>query len=446
VPIATANVVNNGAHQRSNLSAISIEFSESVTLADVTALSLFNLTTSTAVGISAATLAGNGSSAVTWDLTATEMANVLSNNNSDGYYIAALEAATTTDQAGNALVADYQFVFHKLAGDGDADARVTAADFSEVITYRDPLPGARGRNGDLDGDGRVTSADFAVVINNRDPIGLPALPALMIRETGESTAVTEGGATDTYHALLGRPLRDKPVADVTLHFQNFDDQLTAADADNTSNAYLVFHASHWNVVQVVEVTAVDDTMVEGIHSGSISHSTSSTDARYHEITGIDSVTARITDNDGFSGFASLGPVGFGPPAALATWSRNVIVVSTEMDYERTRFARSVLQRPPGPREFSLGFSTTTTAPERIGERRHTANEARSALTPDREQRERSLKANAAADRSNAGAQLAASAVDRALEVLQDVAYDPSEGTLSLLTDPWKPRSRFPSPP
>jgi len=55
-----------------------------------------------------------------------------------------------------------------------------------------------------------------VVINNWDPIGLPALPKVMIRETGGSTAVTEGGATDTYQVLLGRTLKDQSTADVTL--------------------------------------------------------------------------------------------------------------------------------------------------------------------------------------------------------------------------------------
>ncbi|WP_226595132.1 hypothetical protein, partial [Microseira wollei] len=48
--------------------------------------------------------------------------------------------------------------------------------------------------------------------------------------------------------------------------------------------------------QTVTVTATNDNVAEGNHSGTISHTATSSDANYNGIT-INSVTANITDND-----------------------------------------------------------------------------------------------------------------------------------------------------
>jgi hypothetical protein len=290
-------VVNDGYRQRSVVNQLTIQFSEPVDVASVTALSLFNLTTSAAVDISAATLLGDGTAEVTWNLAGTELINVAAANTSDGYYVATLATAGVTDSSGNPLSADYEFLFHKMAGDGNGDAKVSAADFSEVVNYWDPLAGDVGRDGDLNGDGKVSAADFSVVINNWDVLGLPALPTVMIVETGGSTDVAEGGDTDTYKVVLARPVGQKPTADVTIALYNTDGQVTAADDANPANAFLVFSPGNWNAFQRVHVTAIDDGVVEGLHTGEITHSTSSSDPSYHGISGIESVTANVTDND-----------------------------------------------------------------------------------------------------------------------------------------------------
>ena len=46
--------------------------------------------------------------------------------------------------------------------------------------------------------------------------------------------LTESGATDTYKVVLGRPLSQKPTADVTINLNNTDGQLTAVDDANGS--------------------------------------------------------------------------------------------------------------------------------------------------------------------------------------------------------------------
>lgn len=116
-------------------------------------------------------------------------------------------------------------------------------------------------------------------------------PGVLLIESGASTNVTEGGATDTYTLVL----RSQPTADVVITL-NSGSQLT------TSATTVTFTPGNWNIAQTVIVTAVDDTVVEGTHPGTITHTVTSTDANYDGL-GVTTVTATITDND----FASLPP-------------------------------------------------------------------------------------------------------------------------------------------
>ena len=110
-------------------------------------------------------------------------------------------------------------------------------------------------------------------------------PGVIISESGGNTAVTEGGATDNYSVVLN----SQPTADVVIN--------VAVDAQvSIDNATLTFTSVNWNVPQTVNVTAVDDTIFEGPHTGSISHSAVSADTGYNGI-GINGITANITDND-----------------------------------------------------------------------------------------------------------------------------------------------------
>ncbi|MFB2894585.1 ExeM/NucH family extracellular endonuclease [Aerosakkonemataceae cyanobacterium BLCC-F50] len=112
-----------------------------------------------------------------------------------------------------------------------------------------------------------------------------AAPGVTINQTDGSTNVTEGGATDTYSVVLNT----QPTADVTI-------AINSGNQTTTNPTNLTFNTANWNVAQTVTVTAVDDAVVEGNHTGTITHTATSNDTKYNNIT-IASITANITDND-----------------------------------------------------------------------------------------------------------------------------------------------------
>ncbi|MEG5098027.1 FG-GAP-like repeat-containing protein, partial [Microcoleus sp. B13-B4] len=103
--------------------------------------------------------------------------------------------------------------------------------------------------------------------------------------TPTSTTATEGGTTGNYTVVL----TSQPTADVSLAISN-----TAQTA--TSAPTLTFNSINWNTPQTVTVTAVNDNSVEGNHTGTITHTATSTDTNYNSIA-VAAVTANITDND-----------------------------------------------------------------------------------------------------------------------------------------------------
>jgi hypothetical protein len=79
-----------------------------------------------------------------------------------------------------------------------------------------------------------------------------------------------------------------------------DSQLTVSPTS------LVFTSSNWSTPQTVTVTAVNDAVAEGNHSGTITHAATSTDPGYNAIP-IAAVTAAITDDvSSFSEWAGVG--------------------------------------------------------------------------------------------------------------------------------------------
>lgn len=106
-----------------------------------------------------------------------------------------------------------------------------------------------------------------------------------VTQTGGSTDVTEGGATDVYTVQL----TSQPLGDVTI-------ALNPGAQASVSRASLTFTAGNWNAAQMVTVAAVDDSAAEGTHTGNITHTSGSTDPIYNGMA-IASVTVHITDND-----------------------------------------------------------------------------------------------------------------------------------------------------
>jgi len=83
------------------------------------------------------------------------------------------------------------------------------------------------------------------------------------------TAVAEGGATDTYDVVL----TSQPTAGVTVNMLS-DPQVTTAPTSIT------FTAGNWATPQTVTVMAVDDLVAEGAHTGTITHTLTTSDPVY----------------------------------------------------------------------------------------------------------------------------------------------------------------------
>ncbi len=111
-------------------------------------------------------------------------------------------------------------------------------------------------------------------------------PAVLIVESRGTTQLVEGGATDTYTVAL----RSAPNADVTI---TIDGGSQVAIGGPTT---LTFTPANWSVAQTVTVTAIDDTAVEGTHTGAVTHTVASGDPAYNGIA-VRAVVASIDDND-----------------------------------------------------------------------------------------------------------------------------------------------------
>ncbi len=126
------------------------------------------------------------------------------------------------------------------------------------------------------GYGGVTIDD--VVANITD-----APPTVTVTESGGSTDVAEGGANDTYDVVLDA----KPTGAVSI--------TVSPDSDvSVDQGSLTFTTLDWSTPQTVTVSAVDDSTVEGTHTGTVTHSPSG--GGYDGVS-IASVVANVTDDD-----------------------------------------------------------------------------------------------------------------------------------------------------
>ncbi|MBP9760760.1 MAG: hypothetical protein KBD15_00775 [Candidatus Magasanikbacteria bacterium] len=110
-------------------------------------------------------------------------------------------------------------------------------------------------------------------------------PGVMITESDAGTAVTEGGATDSYTVVLN----SQPDSDVTVAISE--------SADLTiSTSSIVFTAANWDTERTVTVTAVNDDIDEDVEIVTTTFSATSLDMDYEAID-IDPIDVTITDND-----------------------------------------------------------------------------------------------------------------------------------------------------
>ncbi|HBB03175.1 MAG: hypothetical protein US89_C0008G0013 [Candidatus Peregrinibacteria bacterium GW2011_GWF2_38_29] len=151
-----------------------------------------------------------------------------------------------------------------------------------------------------------------------------AVKGVTVTESSGSTAVAEGGATDTYTVVLDA----LPSATVTV--------AVSVGADVTvSPTSLSFTTGNWATPQTVTVTAVDDSTYEGAEVSTITHSATSSDTDYNGIS-ISSVVAAVTDNES----APTGGLGGGYIA-----NELLITEKTEIEVKKTELiAKEVIKQ------------------------------------------------------------------------------------------------------
>ena len=119
-------------------------------------------------------------------------------------------------------------------------------------------------------------ADVSITNEDNDTAGV----SVSLTET----EVTEGGANGSYQLKL----KSQPTAPVTITLTT-NNQIQPI-------APVTFTPNNWNVAQTVTVKAVDDTVAQGTDSANITHTATSTDAKYNEIS-VPGVIVAIDDND-----------------------------------------------------------------------------------------------------------------------------------------------------
>jgi len=174
-------------------------------------------------------------------------------------------------------VAPSPLTFNSLNWDTPQVVTVTAV--NDLVGEASPHAGAVSytiASADTDYSALIV-ADTAVSITDNDTAGVT------IVQSDGTTLVVEAGATDSYTVVL----TSEPTADVTVTLSG-GTQVTVAPSP------LTFTSLNWNTAQTVTVTAVDDSVVEGIHAGAVSSVVTSTDLNYNAMVVAD-VAVSITD-------------------------------------------------------------------------------------------------------------------------------------------------------
>jgi peptidoglycan hydrolase-like protein with peptidoglycan-binding domain len=151
---------------------------------------------------------------------------------------------------------------------------VTASS-SGVVSVSIPAGGVKDVAGNLNTASTITDNSVTYTV--------PGVPGVTLSSI--TSTATEGGATGSYTIVLNT----LPTANVSITL-NSGAQVTV------STSTIVFTTANWNVAKTITVTAVNDTNVEGTHTQIISHTATSSDLSYNNIS-IQNNTVTITDND-----------------------------------------------------------------------------------------------------------------------------------------------------
>jgi hypothetical protein len=169
-------------------------------------------------------------------------------------------------------------VFTPLNWDVPQSVTVTAVNDGDAECIHPGLISHAVVSSDLNYSGLSVSSVVPQITDNE-----PCTAGVTIAESGGSTDVVEGGATDTYTVVLD-----------FAPYQNVAITASPNSEVTVSPSVLLFNTGNWNTPQVVTVTAVSDGVPECAHDGMIVHNGSGSDPNYIGI-GIASVTPHLTD-------------------------------------------------------------------------------------------------------------------------------------------------------
>lgn len=154
-----AATLNDGASQRSRVTAISLRFNRDVSAS----LGEDDLRLTAANG----TVVPTASLVIAWDkptnTAAITFRNLPGNALPDGEYTLRFDAAAVTDASGNPLADEFVLSFTALSGDVTGDGAVNDLDLLGVWRELRKPADARDPNADANGDGHVDGADLALV-------------------------------------------------------------------------------------------------------------------------------------------------------------------------------------------------------------------------------------------------------------------------------------------
>ncbi len=133
--------------------------------------------------------------------------------------------------------------------------------------------------------------------------------------------VTEGGADDSYKVCLN----SQPTDNVTV-----TPTPSPSSQINISPTIVIFSPTDWEMPKVVTVTAVDDSILEGLHTANITHTSSSNDEFFNDLE-LAMVTANITDSDEPIGEMTIDIKPGSDPNSINPFSRGRIPVAILTD-------------------------------------------------------------------------------------------------------------------
>lgn len=193
-------------------------------------------------------------------------------------------SVTLTSTDGQATTSAYLYTFTPSNWNTPQYATVSAVDDALVEGTHNGLIKHTLSSVDLNFDGK-TAYQTAVITDN-DAAGIN------IRLPNNVINLAEAGPSDVYYVRLN----SQPTSTVTLDF-GAQNQATA------SPGVLTFTPGNWSAEQEITITAIQDYIIEGAHTATITYTGISSDTKYNGMTA--SFVANIADDDSMSPGVSI---------------------------------------------------------------------------------------------------------------------------------------------